>query len=362
MYRKLGALLLAVCMTIAAGCGASKKTEDPPVEIVSPLPTVTPAFVDSAGREVQLPADIKRVAPSGALAQIVLFSISPDKLVGLSGKWTDSAAGYLDQKYLSLPIFGQFYNEGDLNKEALSAADPQLIIDIGEVKDSTAEDMDALQEQLGIPAIFIEATLEGMPECYALLGEALGMQAEAQALADACRDIQAKTASVMEAVGDGKKTLLYCVGDTGTNVIAKGSYHAEAIDMVADNAAVIDNPSAKGSGSEVSMEQILLWDPDVIVFDPGSIFATAGDDPAWAQLSAISSGNYYEAPNGPYNWLGFPPSVNRLLGLLWLCQTLYPDASPYDLQAETSRFYQMFYHVELSDEQYAAILKNAGDR
>ena len=51
----------------------------------------TVKFTDSAGREVEIPKNIERIAPTGALAQIVLFSVSPDKMVGISTEWSDDA-------------------------------------------------------------------------------------------------------------------------------------------------------------------------------------------------------------------------------------------------------------------------------
>ena len=125
--------------------------------------------------------------------------------------------------------------------------------------------------------------------------------------------------------------------------------------MMSSNAAVVDEPSSKGTGNEVDMEQILLWNPDVILFAPNSIYDTAADDAAWQQLTAIQTGHYYEVPLGPYNWLGFPPSVQRYLGMLWLSDLLYPEQANYDLFSEVSRYYQLFYHRSLSREQFDAL-------
>ena len=344
-----------------------------PEATATPMPTATPTveaenngdqtktsdtsetylFTDSAGREVELPVNIDRIAPSGSLAQIVLFALAPDKFVGLSGTWAEDAGPYLDDKYLKLPVFGQFYGSSDLNMEALAAADPQVIIDIGEAKDSIVEDMDSIQEQLGIPTIFIEATLESMSECYTTLGDVLGMPDEAKTLSDYCNTVYNNTIDKMATISDDKKvSLLYCLGDTGTNVIAKGSFHAEVLDLLSNNAAVLDDPSSKGSGNEVSLEQIYLWNPNIILFAPGSIYDSVGTDTSWLELDAITDGHYYEVPVGPYNWMGFPPSVNRYIGMIWLSNLLYPDVFPYDLYQETANYYKLFYHCDLTQEQF----------
>ena len=190
-----------------------------------------------------------------------------------------------------------------------------------------------------------------------MLGDLLGMPEEAEALASYCEKAYGMALDLSGKVE--KARLLYLLGDTGLNVLAKGSYHAEIIDLLADNQAVVEAPSSKGSGNEIDMEQLLIWDPDVILFAPGSIYATVGEDSMWQQLTAIRTGRYYEVPMGPYNWLGSPPSVQRYLGMLWMMKLLYPEQTDYDLKAEVQKYYQLFYHCELTDEQYDALVANS---
>lgn len=355
MKRRLSIILLTLILIMAllvplAGCQGKPNQQG----------EKTIKFVDSAGREVELPQKIERVAPSGALSQIVLFSLAPDKLVGLTGKWTNDAELYIDKKYLELPVLGQFYATGDLNLEVLAAAKPQVIIDIGEKKATTVEDMDKIMNQVGIPTIFIEATTETMPDAYEKLGELLGMKKEAKELSAYCKEIYSETKKTMESIGEDKKAkVLYCLGVSGQNIIAKGSFHGEIIDLLTNNVGVVENVSGKGNGNEVSMEQILQWNPDYIIFAPGSIYATVKDDAVWKNLKAVQNGNYYEVPFGPYNWLGFPPSVNRYMGMIWLSELLYPEQFDYDLFQEAKRHYRLFYHCELTKEMYDALVKNA---
>ena len=97
---------------------------------------------------------------------------------------------------------------------------------------------------------------------------------------------------------------------------------------------------------------------DYITIAPGSIYATVKDDAVWKNLKAVQNGNYYEVPFGPYNWLGFPPSVNRYMGMIWLSELLYPEQFDYDLFQEAKRHYRLFYHCELTKEMYDALVKN----
>ena len=175
--------------------------------------------------------------------------------------------------------------------------------------------------------------------------------------ADYCRFAYDRIVSIADSVD--KVNLLYITGDEGLNVIAQGSYHAEVIDLISNNLAVVDEPSSKGTGNEVDMEQILNWNPDVILFAPGSIYDTVAGNESWQTISAIQSGKYYEVPMGPYNWMGFPPSVQRLLGMTWMAKVLYPEAADYDLYTEVSTYFELFYHCDLTQAQYDALVANS---
>ena len=349
--KKWLAMLLAVVMVLSlAACGAqsSPQTDD-----------TTRVFTDSVGREVEVPAQIDKVALSGPMAQIVLFALCPDKLVGVSNAWSTEAEQYLDEKYFTMPEIGQLYGgKGELNPETLLQSGAQIVIDVGEPKGSIAEDLDALQEQTGIPFVHITATTETTGDAYRMLGDLLNMKDEAETLAAYCEKIYDRTVSIAGSVE--KANVLYVTGDAGQNVIASGSYHAEILDLLTNNLAVVDDPSSKGTGNEVSMEQILTWNPDVVVFAPESIYATVQDDAAWQSVTAIKNGAYYEVPFGPYNWMGFPPSVQRYLGMMWLSKVLYPDATvQYDLFDDVHEYYELFYHCDLTRAQYDALVANS---
>ena len=191
--KKWLAMLLAVVMVLSlAACGtqSSPQTDD-----------TTRVFTDSVGREVEVPAQIDKVALSGPMAQIVLFALCPDKLVGVSNAWSTEAEQYLDEKYFTMPEIGQLYGgKGELNPETLLQSGAQIVIDVGEPKGSIAEDLDALQEQTGIPFVHITATTETTGDAYRMLGDLLNMKDEAETLADYCENIYDRTVSIAGSV------------------------------------------------------------------------------------------------------------------------------------------------------------------
>ena len=378
--KKIVALILAMCMAagMLAGCASSQSTvaetqtkaetvaettakaveTEAIAETVAETEAATKIFTDSLGREIEVPTHITKVAVSGPLAQIVLFAICPDLLVGTANGWDDCAKEYIADQYYNLPELGQLYGgKGDLNPESLLASGAEVVIDVGEPKDSAKDDLDALQEQTGIPFIHVTAALDSFADAYRMLGDLLDMEDEAEEIALYLEKVYDRTQKIAESVE--KVNLLYVTGDTGQNVIAYGSYHSEVIDLLSNNLAVVDEPSSKGTGNEVDLEQILNWNPDVVIVAPESVYDTIGDDPTWQQVNAIKNGKYYEVPQGPYNWMGFPPSVQRYLGMMWMAQLLYPDEADYDLYEEVAEYYELFYHCELTEAQYDALVANS---
>jgi len=355
------AVMMAMCLLGGCGPNTSEAANTDTVKASSEDSTETRIFTDSAGRQVTVPVHITRIVPSGPLAQMMLFALAPDKLVGLSSEWSDTAQGLIDEKYTGLTVLGQLYGgSSDLNVEQLAKADPQVIIDVGEDKSTIADDMDTIEKQTGIPSVHISAELDNTGESFRMLGDLLGMTEEAEALASYCETTYRSVTDKMEAIGtDNKKKIVYCVGENGLYVIPNGSYHSEVLDLVADNIAVVDNPTSRGTGNEIDMEQLMIWDPDVILFAPGSIYDSVRDDSMWSGLKAVKNGTYYEVPYCVYNWMGFPPSVNRYLGMQWLLKLLYPDQAGYDMYEVTKGYYQMFCHCSLSEEQYTELTANS---
>lgn len=336
--KRITALLMTVLMVLSlCACGQAETKKEEEAGTVS--------FTDSLGRTVEVPAKPEKLAPSGSYAQLVLYALCPDLLAGVTSDWDDNELPFIPDEMKSLPVLGQLYGgKKELNLETLMNSGAQVVVDVGQAKKDAAAELDALQEQTGVPFVHISADLSTMDETYDLLGKLTGRTEKAAQLSSYCRETYDKMAALADRVD--KVSLLYITGDEGHNVIAKDSYHSEVIDLLGDNLAVVDEPSSKGSGNEVSMEQILLWDPEVLVFSPESIYDSVASDPLWSGMQAVQNGRVYRTPLGPYNWMGFPPSVQRYLGMVWLGSVLYPDECGYELKDEVGKYFELFYGVK----------------
>ncbi len=244
--------------------------------------------------------------------------------------------------------------------ESLIAAGPQVIIDLGDKKENVAEDMDGIQKQTGIPTIFIEATLEKMPQAYRKLGALLDCEEQAEKLASYIEKTLVMAADNAAKISTSeRKSVLFGTGATGLACNAEGSAQADVLTLVgAVNAIRTDEISNRNGGTTVNLEEVYTLDPDVIVLAAGGPYDTLPQS-EWSGLSAVQNGTYYEIPNLPYDWMSAPPSVNRVLGIYWLGNLLYPELYDFDMVAEAQTFYRLFWHYELSDAEAEALLSRS---
>ena len=115
-------------------------------------------------------------------------------------------------------------------------------------------------------------------------------------------------------------------------------------------------PSTFSSGGNaISLEQLFLWNPDVIILSDENAFRTVtAEDSSWQSLDAVKNGRVYLVPAVINNWIDSPPSINRLIGIYWAAETFYGEKAGIDLRAEADEFYQLFYGYTLTDGDTAA--------
>lgn len=364
VWSKVGvvafATVLAFGMLGVVGCSSSNGSSNASNTAATASSDVQ-SFTDSVGRTVELPANITKIAPSGFTAQQVLLTMAPDKMVGLAQKLSDDQLKIFGDKFADYPVFGAVLGATDnLNREAIANAAPEVIIDTGEAKDGVAEDLDALQEQIGIPCIFIESKLSDYGSAYRTLGKVLGDEARGNEIGDYLDDAYDKVETAMKAIPENERVnMAYIVGDTGLNAIAKTSFQGQVIDMVANNVVVLDKASGKGDGNEISLEQMAIWNPELVVFQKADVYDKVGSDPAWQTIDAIANNNFYLCPDNPWCWLNNPPTVNQMMGLQWLPRLLYPDSFDDSIADVTKSYYKTMYNYDLSESELSSLIEHA---
>jgi iron complex transport system substrate-binding protein len=316
------------------------------------------AVTDSAGRGVPIPDKVMRVFPAGPPAAITLYTLAPDLLLGWPRANRPEEREFLLPDIGARPEVGRITGRGNTaNLEVVLALKPDLIVDIGSTDATYVSLADRVQEQTGIPYALLDGRFGSIASSYRTLGQLTGRNREGDALADyAERTVATITGRIAAIPPDKRPAVYYARGPRGLETGLGGSINVETIEMLARNVA----GGNKGGMARVSIEQVLLWNPDVIITIDMEFAAAVRSDPVWSSLAAVRAGRVHLSPKLPFGWVDFPPSVNRLIGLWWLAKILYPDLFAEDLRALTADFYQRFYHVTPSEAQIDRVLQGRG--
>lgn len=358
--RRLIALLLALLAAgLFAGCARTDgRAGTPPQDAAREI-------TDMAGRTVTVPAaeEIESAFPAGSVSAIFLYMTAPDKLLGWSYAPNDLEKAYIPEQYHDLPVFGM----GDaVNDEAVIAATPTIAVNCGTINDAMVSDCDALSERLGIPVVAVDSDLARSAEAFRFLGGLLGAEDHAERLAAYAERTFADIAALADIPEEDRVRVYYGNGEDSLETAPNGSSHAQILDTI--NAVnVADLELGDGSRVQISAEQLLAWDPDVIVVNGEPKANISGGSAAeailhssdYASLKAVQNLRVYGTPNAPFSWVDRPPGPNRLIGMRWFSALLYSDYLACDVEAEVHEFFELFYHTDLMEEQMERLLGGA---
>lgn len=314
---------------------------------------------DGAGRVVNVPARMELVFPAGPPAAIQHYTLQPRSLIGWPRANRPAELPYLDPEIGARPEVGRLTGRGNTtNLEALLALKPDLILDIGSVARTFVEVADRVATQTGIPYALLDGRFDKLVESYRLHGQLTGETARAEELARTCDDvIRTCRARIATVPIEKRPRVYYARGPRGLDTGLGGSINVETIEfMGAMNVA----GGVRGGLATVSLEQVLVWNPEVIITIDQDFAANVRSDPSWAAVAAVREGRVHLSPKLPFGWVDFPPAVNRMPGLWWLGKILYPSLFPEDLTAITRDFYGRFYHRVPDDAQIAHVLAGRG--
>ena len=368
-HRQLLALFICLVMSVSllTGYSETKAATEEPTQSAEQDATQETAetreITDMAGRKVTVPTaeNIESVFSAGPVAAIFLYMVAPDKLLGWNYELNDVEKSIILDKYQDLPNFGM----GDaVNYEAVIAANPTIAINSGKINDTMVSDCDALSESLGIPVVAVDNELNNSAEAFRFMGELLGVEDHAEELAQYAEQVFTDIKALSDIPEEKKVSVYFGNGEDSLETAPRGSQHAQILDAI--NAVnVADLELGDGSRVQISAEQLLAWDPDVIVVNgepkADKSGSSAAEDilsnPDYASLKAVQDQKVYGTPNAPFSWVDRPAGPNRLIGMRWFSALIYPEYIKCDINEEIHKFFDLFYHVDLSDEQLENVLK-----
>lgn len=339
--------ILGLAGTALAACNGNK-TDDSNKKEESKQPS-TQKVTDMNGTEVEVPVNPTKYADGWfAHNEITIMLTGAEGLVAThcdkkSFPWMYKVCPNMEKATVT---FGK-----DFNFEELAKLEPQVIFD-------SKEDLRDKAKELGIPLVNCTfSTYETMQKSIELTGQVYGGKAVNIAkkyndeLSSTVASVKEKTDKISDSdrpsvmhgnsvytfVLDGKDTII----DTWINTAGGKNAVAE---------------STKGNAQQkFSLEQIIDWNPDVIITGKADEVDQILSDPAWASISAVKNKKVYVNPKGVFGWDRY--GVEELLQIQWVSALLHPDVfTDLDIRTKMKDFYKTYLNYELTENEIDLIL------
>jgi len=301
------------------------------------------------------PQKTHRVLSAGAPADLLLLALAPEMLLGLSSfDLSVSDDDFLSESIRRLPKLGRLSGRAStLSLEKIVALAPDIIIDCGSADETFRSLARRTAAQTGIPYVLVEGGLRDSASQLRQVGELLGVseRAEKQALLaerflqDAENFSQRNTHPVR---------FYSARGATGLETGLQGSLHTEAAELL--GLSNVASESSQHGLAQVSFEQLLLWEPDLILTQDPRTYRHITENALWQNLSAVRNGQVFCFSGLPFGWLDAPPGINRLLGMRRL-QSSFDIGVQGSWHDDVKQFFQLFYHSDLSLAQIQRLLE-----
>lgn len=323
-------------------------------------------ITDMAGRQADVPETITKVICADMTATSFMYALAPEMLCGRNMKASDAERSVIPESFTGLPVIGViFYGKSTFNIEAAANLHPDVLL-CPLFQHTTAEyiaDYEEFGRRLGVPVVMVALDLEKLPEAFRFMGKLLDREEQAAKLASYAQETLDWAGFVRSNIRDTLSVYM-AEGTTGLNTIPAGSTHSQVIEMAgAGNCATVDEAYGY-KAIPVSFEQIMNWKPDYVILnsrmsaeEQTGLLSKMRNDRVWQSLDAVKEGSVLVVPVVPFNWIGRPPGINRLIGIRWLAASLYPAVAQINITEEVDRFFSLFYHVRLSTEDVRTVLK-----
>jgi iron complex transport system substrate-binding protein len=320
-------------------------------------------ITDMVGRSVAVPSTINKVIATSPPTTNLVYMIAPDKLGAWNSNLTDIERRYIPKKYQELPVVGGWFSTNQGNPENFLAVNPSIILYDCNNNGNSSPTMDSMQQMMGsVPVVGIQSStnVTNFTSSIEFSGKLLGEESNANKLVTFYTSMLKTVNSTVSSIpSDQRVRVYYAEGPAGLQTDASGSQHSQLIELCG-GVNVADIPVKQGKGmSEVNMEQILMWNPAIIITNDPNFFTTVYSNSSWQYIDAVKNHKVYMAPTAPVGWFDRPPGINTIIGIPWTAKVLYPNKfETLNMTSLTKEFYSNFYHVDLTDDDIKNIMYN----
>ena len=316
----------------------------------------TRTITDMSGRQVVVPAQIHRILAVHPVATYMLYELAPDKLVSVDKLFRSeylaegARKSYSDadvQRLAALPVTSVFFQGVD--PEELLALKPDVVVTI-----VRHPNLDEFAAQLGVPVVtFAKDSLPLYAQSLRLLGTLVGNEDKADKLADyweaTIKQVTDETAKVPPA----QRTRVYYANSGILTTPGPGSIMASIMDLAGGNNVGKDLTDRSNEDIEVSLEQAISWDPEVILVGTASDKQKIMSDPGWAVMSAVKNNRVYVRLT-----YGSTDGIEALMGLVWAQDKLLHPGDPASDQrfAQTMKdYYALFFNYQITPAEITEV-------
>lgn len=334
-FKQIIIMFLVVLMITPTLVGCGNTNESSPSE---PKETM---ITDHAGREVEVTGDYKKIVSGYYISTSMLVALGlEDKIVGIEAKAEKRPIYKLAApELLELPNVG---TAKDFDLEGCLALKPDLVILPKKLTDQAKSLSD-----MGITVIVVNPENEKLlNETIEMIGTATGTTEKSEELIayynDRYSELEKKiTENSIE------KPSVYLAGTSDILSVASGSMYQNSVIEKAGGVNVakdITDPS----WASISYEQIIAYNPDMIVLIPEAEFTKEDvlKNPQLANIKAVKNGAVYEMPDKFEAWDSPVPS--GVLGTMWLASIINEKTYSFDdFKTDAAKFYKQFYNIDI---------------
>lgn len=315
-------------------------------------------FTDQNNRTITLDQPARRVAtiPMPAASMFVSVAGDTERLAAMHpASKTALEDGILGDFYPDLnSIPSDIVGSGFMpNIESLMTVNPDLVLQWAHRGNDIIEPL----ERAGLTVATLNYGTEELAQGWiSLIGEVLGSPEKSEKMIAWREQTRAQIGEKTQRIADSEKprTLYFLRFLSEYRVAGNGTYNDFYIDLAGGK-----NPAHNGNNWQtVDAEQILAWDPEVILLNGFEADLSPEDvyrNPLFADVSAVKNRRVYHVPMGGYRW--DPPNQESPLMWMWLSEVLHPDVFDWPLRQEIRDSYQWIYGQSPTDAQIDAILR-----
>lgn len=317
-------------------------------------------ITDASGKTIEVPLNIEKIGDSWQAHNEVLCMLGAGNKI-VSTILTEKTRPWLYKVNPQMKNAITVFEPTSVNTEELIKTKPDIVFT--PLNDKNVNKI----SELGIPTVQLNFTdFNGLKECFKLTGNILGDDAKKRSdeyisyLDDKLNSITSITSKIPK---EQKPRVLHVTSLSPVTVDGSNTI----IDAWIDAAGGINAAGeVSGNNKEVSMEQVLQWNPDIIILSSNTLMKVSNGkknidqlltDAAWQHVNAVKTSKVYFNPDGAFYWDRY--SAEEALQIQWAAKIINPNKfQNIDIVKETRNFYKTFLNYDLSEEEANKIIND----